>query len=196
MFGGGAYGAKQRAILGNSMVNNEKFINDYIGYDGWYNPMVDYRGIRNRVFNPRGPQADAGGSTNTPAPKYPTNITQDGVQVRPKQAAVYPGQDIDGVTPSSRAVVPYTGQRPVEDVVVSPRSQGGQRSIPVEEAGIVPSSRAVSQQDVVQQVRPLMKQIADLYRQGIWGSQKEYDLVADIVNIYRKAGQPVPKQFL
>lgn len=196
MFGGGAYGAKQRAILGNSMVDNEKFINDYIGYDGWYNPMVDYRGIRNRVFNPRSPQADTGGSTNTPAPKYPTNITQDGVQVRPKQAAVYPGQDVDGVTPSSRAVVPYTGQRPVEDVVVSPRSQGGQRSTPVEDAGIVPSSKAVSQQDVVQQVRPLMKQIADLYRQGIWGSQKEYDLVADIVNIYRKAGQPVPKQFL
>lgn len=100
--GGGAYGAQQRAILGNSKVDNEKFINDYLGYDGWYNPMIDYRGIRNKAAgysNPTNTGGDAPAPVSTP--KYPTNITQDGVQARPRQSAVYPGQDADGVTPSS-----------------------------------------------------------------------------------------------
>lgn len=196
-FGGGAYGAQQRAILGNSKVDNEKFINDYLGYDGWYNPMIDYRGIRNKAAgysNPTNTGGDAPAPVSTP--KYPTNITQDGVQARPRQSAVYPGQDADGVTPSSQAVVPYTGQRPVEDVVLRQRAQQGSQPKVEQNADIVPASAAVAQQNVVQQVRPLMAQIAELYRQGIYGSQKEYDILVDIISIYKKSGRPVPQQFM
>lgn len=47
--GGGAYGGKQRVILGDPNIKeNADDVAKYLGYEGWYNPMVDWKGLRNK----------------------------------------------------------------------------------------------------------------------------------------------------
>ena len=48
-FGGGAYGAKQRAILGDPGFKDQNPFADKLDYEGWYNPMVDWKRIRNQA---------------------------------------------------------------------------------------------------------------------------------------------------
>lgn len=48
-FGGGAYGAKQRAILGDPGFKDQNPFADKLDYEGWYNPMVDWKGLRNQA---------------------------------------------------------------------------------------------------------------------------------------------------
>ena len=46
--GGGAYGGNQRVILGDQSIKNSENLGKYLGYEGWYNPMVDWKGLRNK----------------------------------------------------------------------------------------------------------------------------------------------------
>lgn len=48
-FGGGAYGAKQRAILGDSGFKDQNLFADKLDYEGRYNPMIDWKGLRNQA---------------------------------------------------------------------------------------------------------------------------------------------------
>ena len=77
-FGGGAYGAKQRAILGDPGFKDQNPFADKLGYEGWYNPMVDWKGLRNqagmriapeRVVNP----SSTSESSNLPITLNPTS---------------------------------------------------------------------------------------------------------------------------
>jgi hypothetical protein len=48
--GGGAYGGKQRAILRDPNIKeNAADVAKYLGYEGWYNPMVDWKGVRKKA---------------------------------------------------------------------------------------------------------------------------------------------------
>lgn len=49
LFGGGAYGTKQRAILGDPGFKDQNPFAYKLNYEGWYNPMVDWKGLRNQA---------------------------------------------------------------------------------------------------------------------------------------------------
>lgn len=49
VFGGGAMGAKQRAILGDPGFKDQNPFADKLDYEGWYNPMIDWKGLRTKA---------------------------------------------------------------------------------------------------------------------------------------------------
>ena len=50
-FGGGAYSGKQRAMMQNLASDDDawKAVAEQMDYDSWYNPMVDWKGLRNQA---------------------------------------------------------------------------------------------------------------------------------------------------
>lgn len=60
--GGGAYGSKQRAILGDPVASGIKGISERLDYQGKWNPMVDWKGLRTKTGMqklPKRPQVKA-----------------------------------------------------------------------------------------------------------------------------------------
>lgn len=70
-FGGGAYGANQRAIMANA--DN---LGNTLAYKGWYNPMVDWKSLRNQAGMRMMPERVTAETQNvTSGPNSPNNVS-------------------------------------------------------------------------------------------------------------------------
>ena len=65
VFGGGAMGAKQRAILGDPGFEDQNPFTGKLDYEGRYNPMIDWKGLRNQTGMRIMPERVTTGTQNT-----------------------------------------------------------------------------------------------------------------------------------
>jgi cytidylate kinase len=136
-FGGGAYGANQRAIMANA--DN---LENTLAYKGWYNPMVDWKGIRQNagfvddypiVKQSTPTQSPTGGNIeDVDVSKAPTintglfdqNSAGRGVQKAIQGKTPYNGDDLvaDGIH-QVKSEPPYNGDDLVADGIHMSKSK-------------------------------------------------------------------------
>lgn len=122
--GGGAYGANQRALIQNEALSSEAA---KMAYQGYYNPMIDYKGIRRNAGMHKMPertiqQQATPESTNTPLP-LPPHTPINGSESPKPYTPPYNGDDLvaDGIhqrteSPKPTPIEPKIPVVPIEEV--------------------------------------------------------------------------------
>jgi hypothetical protein len=92
-FGGGAYSGKQRAMMQNLASDDAawKAVSEQMDYDSWYNPMVDWKGLRSQAGMRMIPERTPLTTTQTGSTGASATGTAAGTNATPKKTYVSRG---------------------------------------------------------------------------------------------------------